>query len=1522
MSAARRRGVAGSSAVMFAGTLVSRVLGMVKSPLLLGAAIGINFGAANAFSVANKLPNLIYMLIAGGVLNAVLVPQIVRAIRNDADRGQAYVNRLLTLAMVGLGSVTVLLTLAAPLLVSLYAVNLPQEWYDVAVSFGYWCIPQLFFYGMYTLLGQVLNAREIFGPYMWAPALNNVVAILGLGAYLVVFGGTAAADDASAWTTSRVALLAGTATLGIVAQAVVLLVPLHRSGFRYRPQWGLRGSGLGKASRMAMWVFAALAANQAAYVVVSNAAAYAFRAGGGARDVAGNGAYDTAFLIYTLPTSLVTVSLVTALFTRMSSKAAAADLRAVRADLSVGLRTVSVFTVFATGALMVLALPVVRIIAATVTYAEVQSIANVVVAMLGGLVAVGVFTMCQRVYYAFEDARGLFRLQIPMILVLAAGAAASMLLPPRWTVVGIGVAMTLSNWIGALVTYLGLRQHLRTIDGGRVLRTHLRLVLAAVPSTLVGWGLLHLLGVDSGLGIFGALWRIAVVGTVMGVLYVVALRRLRVDELDTLARPVGKVLVAVGRRAPAPVGGMLVRAGAALAPAAVATTRSGGPDDHDGGPGGGPDGGPAGGPGGGPGGGPVGGPDGGPAGGPGGGPGCGSDSGSGRGPEGGPGGPGRSSGGGPGDTSVPDTGSPVPAPVAAAENVTVPPVGAAAGDPVRTLGHDARTGAEHDADKGSTALEARTDDAGRGTRHVLDERYELGAALETTVGGVDRRRAHDTILDRPVEALVLPPAGSGVADVLDAARRAALVEDHRLAQVLDVGSDGTSAYVVTDPVTGPSLAELTAHGPLEAEQARAVIGEATSALESARRHGVRHLALRPEALHVTPDGEVLITGLGTDAVLLGLADPDGSPLAATRRDATDLVRLLYLCLTGLWPAVDEEPPAPRSLNPEVPGDLDELCTRTLVDNDGPRSTGELIRLLAPWPDVDAASVLGPPPAPPSAAPAPSAPPAAEPAEGAPAPGSSRTGEAPSAGPAGNGGSTGAGAAAAVATGAAGAAGAAVAGSTVAGAAAGTEQAGGHRLVPTWARVHADPEPVTDPAAAAPPAPMNDPTATAPLDAVTAVDPDAVDDAAVTVAGPATAVQPTAGGPDAGPAPAPPSTDPAAVVGPPPPPPVVPSSAPAPAGTAALPLQAATDRPATAPGPRTLSWTPKRPASPAQPPGFPQILDVTDADRATPSSRHTKNPGALAGLAVIAGSAVESLKQGARKAAEGTKEGARKAAEGTRTAAAATRETVGSAVVAGKEKVAEAGEARRSRPETAPIPTQQVPVRPSYDDDSLSAVDGPEVPFAERRINPTPVVLVAVAALVLVLFLVATRTLLAPPEPVSLPRNNPAPTASAEPTPTAEPTPEQSATTQEPAAGPPLIASLAPLDPEGDGGENPDLASRAMDGDPATYWRSRSYVNPEYGMKTGIGLAVTLQQPATVSSVEIDLRGTGGLVQIRSTSPETPTEGDVLAEGEMGPGTVFRFDPVETESLVLWFPRLPTAESDGKNRIELAEVRVG
>ena len=171
-SPSSNRALATSAAVMASGTLVSRVLGLLRNALLVAVIGMVAFGGqsgsmSDAWSVANKLPNIISMLLAGGVLNAVLVPQVVRAMKRR-DGGEEYVNRLLTLAMTILAGITVLLTAAATLLITLYAAQFQPEWKAVAVGLAYWCIPQLFLYGLYTLLGQVLNARSVFGPYMSA----------------------------------------------------------------------------------------------------------------------------------------------------------------------------------------------------------------------------------------------------------------------------------------------------------------------------------------------------------------------------------------------------------------------------------------------------------------------------------------------------------------------------------------------------------------------------------------------------------------------------------------------------------------------------------------------------------------------------------------------------------------------------------------------------------------------------------------------------------------------------------------------------------------------------------------------------------------------------------------------------------------------------------------------------------------------------------------------------------------------------------------------------------------------------------------------------------------------------------------------------------------------------------------------------------------------------------------------------------------------------------------------------------
>ncbi len=140
---------------------------------------------------------------------------------------------------------------------------------------------------------------------------------------------------------------------------------------------------------------------------------------------------------------------------------------------------------------------------------------------------------------------------------------------------------------------------------------------------------------------------------------------------------------------------------------------------------------------------------------------------------------------------------------------------------------------------------------------------------------------------------------------------------------------------------------------------------------------------------------------------------------------------------------------------------------------------------------------------------------------------------------------------------------------------------------------------------------------------------------------------------------------------------------------------------------------------------------------------------------------------------------------------------------------------------------------------------------------------------------------------------------------------------------PVIAAAEQVDPppQGDDNEHPELVDEAIDGDPSTKWYSRTYKSATYGMKSGIGFAVRLEEEAPVSQVTLLTASNGGNVEVRATSPDDPTDGTVLAEGPVSETTTFTFDePVETRWITLWFTELPQT-SDGSNRIELFEVEV-
>ncbi|WP_244666733.1 murein biosynthesis integral membrane protein MurJ [Myceligenerans indicum] len=520
------------------------------------AIIGSTGLVADAFDVANKLPNVLFAILAGGMLNAILVPQIVRAFQ--AKNAQERLDKLLTLSGVGILALTAILTGASSIIVWLYTDGWTDEQLALGTIFAFWCIPQLFFYGLYTLLGQVLNAREQFGPYMWAPVANNIISIIGFGLFWVIYGSApeGGINEVSSWDTPRTILLAGTATLGIASQALVLLVPLMRSGFAWRFRLGYRGIGLRSAGSVVGWTFAAVVLEQLGVLyltrVASQGGAENAVAGELSNAAAGNAAYTQALMIYLLPHSLVTVSIATALFTGLSKAAASGETDKVRSDLSLGLRTVGVFTVFATAAFTVLAAPLTATIVPTAGAAGTAAIAPVLFALSLGLIPLGAMVLMKWVYFAYEDGRGVFWITVPATVALVLGLLAAQLWLPRenW-VTAAGASFALANWVTCVLRTHGLRKMLDgRMDGRRVLLLHSWALLAGLLAAWAGWALYQWIGgfdalqFDRGVGgtFLSGLWITAACGLAMLIVYVALLKLFRVRELDTLMVPLRRRL--------------------------------------------------------------------------------------------------------------------------------------------------------------------------------------------------------------------------------------------------------------------------------------------------------------------------------------------------------------------------------------------------------------------------------------------------------------------------------------------------------------------------------------------------------------------------------------------------------------------------------------------------------------------------------------------------------------------------------------------------------------------------------------------------------------------------------------------------------------------------------------------------------------------------------------------------------------------------------------------------------------------
>ncbi|UWD79186.1 DUF6049 family protein [Curtobacterium flaccumfaciens] len=533
------RSLGRASAMLAAGTMLSRILGFAKTFVLAYAIGQTQSPAADAFAVSNQLPNNIYALIAGGLLSAVLIPQIVRAMKQHTDGGTAYVNKIVTLGGSLFIVIALVATLIAPLLVQVYAQTASGEGkgftpgqIDLAVAFAFWCLPQILFYAMYSLLGEVLNAKQVFGPFTWAPLINNVISIAGLVVFIAMFGGRAANSGVDDWTPLKIAVLAGSATLGVLAQAAFLPFFWRRAGLSFRPDFRWRGVGLKSTGTAAGWLFAMILVTQLAGIVQSRVASL----GSGA---AGNAVLQNAWLLFMLPHSIITVSIATAYFTRMSHDAERGDLGAVRKNLSLSLRIVGLFTVFASIALMVVAVPFGRMFSNTFDGA--LSIGAVLLAYMPGLVLFSMLFIIQRVFWAMHDHRTPFLMQCVQSVLFVIGALAVTTLPNEAIGVAIAACTTLAGTAQTIVALVLVRKRLGGIEGPVVTRSHVQFVIAALIAGVAGLLVVNFFGSFSASGFAmadftGALITLVLAGAVMAAVYFGALVVAKNGEIGNAVR--------------------------------------------------------------------------------------------------------------------------------------------------------------------------------------------------------------------------------------------------------------------------------------------------------------------------------------------------------------------------------------------------------------------------------------------------------------------------------------------------------------------------------------------------------------------------------------------------------------------------------------------------------------------------------------------------------------------------------------------------------------------------------------------------------------------------------------------------------------------------------------------------------------------------------------------------------------------------------------------------------------------------
>ena len=516
-------GVARNSAVMAIGTIASRASGLLRQ-IILTVVIGSTL-FADAYTLANTFPNMVYELLLGGVLTSVIVPLLVKAEKQEPDGGIAFIQRLLTMTLAVFTVITAVAVVAAPLITLLF-VGDPGE-RPLTTAFAYLLLLEIVFYALAAVFGAVLNSRGRFAAPMWAPVLNNAVVIATGGVFLAMHGfGTPTADSV---TLPQIIVLGLGTTLGIAAQAVSLWIPLRRLGFRWKWRFDWRGTGLAEARGLAGWLLLYVLLSQLGVVAIMRVAKAAGEAGGPSVAI-----YNNAYLLFMLPHGIVAVSVITALLPRMSRAAVDGRFRALADDLALGTR-LSATVLLPAAAIMVFlgsSAGLVLFGYGNTSAAQAKTTGAVFAVACLGLLPFAVSQMQTFAFYAMRDAKTPTLVNAAAVTVRVAGAGAVAALAPVDHVLHWLMAVnSLSYLVAMVVGGMLLRRRLGTVRGRNTASTIARIAAASVPALLVTWAADAGIRAVAGTGHVGGILALLAGLLAGGVAYICAALLLRVREV-------------------------------------------------------------------------------------------------------------------------------------------------------------------------------------------------------------------------------------------------------------------------------------------------------------------------------------------------------------------------------------------------------------------------------------------------------------------------------------------------------------------------------------------------------------------------------------------------------------------------------------------------------------------------------------------------------------------------------------------------------------------------------------------------------------------------------------------------------------------------------------------------------------------------------------------------------------------------------------------------------------------------------